>query len=158
MSEKFLEDRSIIVFGGSSGIGRKIVAESAKAGAEVWVVTRNPDNFTKGMQQLTRREKLDVAALHIYPLVADIRDKKQMAEGVGEIKARGFQITDMISSQASGMDKFIDPLFRKHMDTITDLLGGEPDRRNPRPKTGRYRRKVGSYEAGFAGLESSGFC
>lgn len=130
MERLSLEGRSIVVFGGSSGIGRKIAYESAKAGATVYIGTRSPDNFNKGIQQLGRtakREGIDLSTLLPFlPLVADVRDKTQLDRSVKDIQEQGANVTDVVFSQASGMNQFVKSLFDNYIYGITDLMHGIP--------------------------------
>lgn len=120
MSEKVYEDRSILIFGGSSGIGLKAVAEFARQGATVYMGTRMPVNFERAKQQLARREKLNVNNLHIYPFYADVRRKREIEESAQEVGLMGGYLTDVVFCQAGGMDVFTERLFAQHLDPISE--------------------------------------
>lgn len=118
MHERVYGDRTILVLGGSSGIGRKAVAEFARAGATVFVGTRKPENFDWAKQQIARREKLNPDSLIIFPFVADIKNKEQIENAVHDIRRREMAVTDVIFSQAGGMESYTSRLFKEHMDGI----------------------------------------
>lgn len=126
MSEQDYQDRSILVLGGASGIGLKDVADLAKTGANVYLGTRRPSNFEKALQRLTKVERLDVESLAIRPFYADVTDSKQIREAAAGLKEKGPDLTDVIFSQAGGMEGFIKPLFEKHLDSISEYTYGTP--------------------------------
>ncbi len=114
-------ERSILVLGGSSGIGLKAVAELARLGvANVYVGTRSSENFNRARTHLTRKDKLDVGSLPIHPFHADVTDKTQMARASQEIKQKGIEVTDVIFSQAGGMAIYMQSLHKDYLDQITE--------------------------------------
>lgn len=128
-------NRSILVLGGSGGIGLKATAEFARLGvANVYVGTRSPENFDKARTYLARREKLDVSSLPISPFYADVTDKMQVAIALQEIKRKGLGITDVIFSQAAGMETYIDKLFKQYMYPITEHTFETPIYELPKDK------------------------
>lgn len=126
MNERDYQDRTILVLGGASGIGLKDVADFARAGAHVYMGTRKPSNFDKALQRLANVEKLDVGSLAIHPFYADVTDSKQIREAVAGLKEKEPDLTDVIFSQAGGMEGFIQPLFKKHLDSIAEYTYGSP--------------------------------
>lgn len=128
-------NRSVLVLGGSSGIGLKAVAEFARLGvANVYVGTRSADNFDKARTYLARREKLDVESLPITPFYADVTDKMQVTIALQEIKRKGSGITDVIFSQAAGMESYTQKLFSDYMDSITEYTFNTPIYELPKDK------------------------
>ncbi len=114
------KDRSILVLGGSSGIGLKAVAEFVRLGAEnVYLGTSKLENFAAATRYLERREKIEVADV-IKPFCADVTNKAQLAAAATEIRRSGPAITEVIFSQAGGMESFIERMFAKHIDPIVD--------------------------------------
>lgn len=111
-------ERSILVLGGSSGIGLQAVAEFVRLGAaNVYLGTSNLENFDKAKLYLQRREQLEVPPT-VQPFHADVTDKQQIAKAAAEIHARGQGITDVIFSQAGGMDNFMRQLHDQHLDPL----------------------------------------
>ncbi len=115
------EGRSILVLGGSSGIGLEAVAEFKRLGADhVYVGTSNPAHYEDALTKtLQRRKKLDTST-GIHPFVADVTDKMQLATAALAIKRSGVELTDVIFSQAGGMEGFTEKLFSRHIDPIVD--------------------------------------
>lgn len=114
-------NRSILILGGSSGIGLKAVAEFARLGAaNVCVGTTRLENFGRTKAHLTRREKLNVDFLPLHPFHADITSKTQVAQAAQELKTKGIEITDVIFSQAAGMESYTQKLFSDYVDPITE--------------------------------------
>ncbi len=110
---------SILVLGGSSGIGLKAVAEFRRLGAEnIYLGTSKPENFGQALRLLERREKVDVSS-GIYPFPADVMDRTQIAQAAGVIKAKGPKLKYVVYSQAGGMEGFTTRLFSDHLDAIS---------------------------------------
>lgn len=120
-------ERSILILGGSGGIGLKAVAEFSRLGAaNVYIGTRSLENFNKAVEHLTRRERLDTDSLPIRPFHADVTDNSQIAQAAQDIKAKGLGITDVIFSQAGGMEIYMDKLFKDYMNPITEYTFETP--------------------------------
>lgn len=112
-------ERSILVLGGSSGIGLEAVAEFRRLGAaNVYIGTRSVDNYIGALTILERRKKVDVSK-GIEPFIADVTDKAQIEVAAQAAKEQGL-LTDVIFSQAGGMEGFTDELFSHHIDPIVD--------------------------------------
>lgn len=126
MVEKYLEGRSILVFGGVSGIGRKVVAESLRAGVRVYAGALIEEDFNTAIKYWKTREKLDTDNLPVSPFYTDIRDSKQIGQLAKDIKAQGKELTDVIFSQAGGMEGFIQHLRDKHLDPLTPYTLSTP--------------------------------
>lgn len=125
MVDRDLEGRGILVLGGSSGIGLTAVGEFAKAGATVLVGTTKPENFARGMKLLARKEKIDPSTLSIQMFNADITDRKQLRREAFQAKNRGFVLTDVVFSQAAGMEG-VTSRMNVHLDPITDVTFATP--------------------------------
>ena len=144
-------ERSILVLGGSSGIGLKAVAEFARIGAKnVYVGTRSLENFNRARTHLTRREKLDVESLPIHPFYADITDKTQIAQAVKEIKQKGIELTDIIFSQAGGMETYTRKLFADHLDAISEYTFHIPIDELPQDKRSIVEEKLNAMRLDLA--------
>lgn len=120
------QNRPIVIFGGSSGIGLKTVALYAREGAIVYMGTRRQGNFDKAMVQLARRERLDITTVSIHPFVADVTDKMQLLQATRGVKAKGLGVPDVVFSHAIGMDLFMKRLDEKHLDPISEIAYGTP--------------------------------
>jgi len=137
-------ERSILVLGGSSGIGLKALAEFSRIGAaNVYVGTRSLENFNKARDHLAKREKLDVDSLSIHPFHADVTDKTQIAKAAQEIRSKGLGITDVIFSQAGGMETYMKSLFTDYMDPITEHTFNTPIYELPEDKRRIVEDKLG---------------
>src|SRR3989344_1874849 len=144
-------ERSILVLGGSSGIGLMAVSEFARLGAaNIFVGTRSLDNFSKAKAYLARRQKLDVDSLHIHPFHADITDKKQIVQASQEIKQKGKEVTDVIFSQAAGMESYIQRLLADYLDPITKHTFNTPIYELPEDKRRIVEEKLGSMRSALA--------
>jgi 3-oxoacyl-[acyl-carrier protein] reductase len=84
--------RTVLVTGGSNGIGRSVAARFAAAGEQVIITGRNPD-----------RLKQAVADLDVRGVVCDGSDPAQVAALAGEIGPR----LDVIVNNAGGNTDFI---------------------------------------------------
>lgn len=149
MSERVYQDRSILMFGGSSGIGLKTVAHYAREGVTVFMGTRTPQGFEKAMSQLTRREKIDPNTVSIYPFLADVAEKEQIASATKEVKEQGLEVSDVVFSHATGMDIFMKELDERHLDPIAEIAFGIPieelepsDREKVEEKLGKMREDL----------------
>lgn len=125
MVKKELEGRSILVLGGSSGIGLTAVSEFVKAGATVLVGATKPESFERAMRHLTRRGRLDVENLPIHMFNADITDKRQIEREAWQAKNRGVNLTDVVFSQAAGMESITSRL-DTHLDPIIEITFTTP--------------------------------
>src|SRR3989344_4824398 len=144
-------ERSILVLGGSSGIGLMAVSEFARLGAaNIFVGTRSLDNFSKAKAYLARRQKLDVDSLPIHPFHADITDKKQIVQASQEIKQKGKEVTDVIFSQAAGMESYIQRLLADYLDPITKHTFNTPIYELPEDKRRIVEEKLDSMRSALA--------
>lgn len=137
-------ERSFLVFGGTGGIGLKVAAEFAGLGAaNVHVGTRSLENFNRAKTHLARRERLDVDSLPIHPFYADITDKMQIAQASQGIKQKGIEVTDVIFSQAAGMETFTQKLFADHLNPISEHTFQTPIDELPEDKRKIVEEKLG---------------
>lgn len=112
-------ERSILVLGGSSGIGLEAVAHFRGLGAKVYIGSSRGETYLKALDDLERRRRMDVSS-GILPFVADVRNKAQLEQAAVGIKTLGPNLTDVIFSQAGGMESFTEDLFKRHIDPIVD--------------------------------------
>lgn len=113
-------ERSIVVLGGAgvNSIGLEIVADSIRDGVEnVFIGTRNLENYNKALNHLGRRN-IDTSS-GVYPFIADLTRTDQIEQAANEVINLGIVPTDLIFSQAGGMEGFTAELFSKHLDPIS---------------------------------------
>jgi NAD(P)-dependent dehydrogenase (short-subunit alcohol dehydrogenase family) len=81
VSERLLEQKKAVITGGSDGIGLAIARAFAAAGAELWLVARNPDKLAAAADQIRETgaavrwsggDLTDPAAVHA--VAAEVRD------------------------------------------------------------------------------------
>lgn len=112
-------ERSILVLGGSGGIGLEAAAYFRGLGAKVYIGSSRGETYLKALDYLQRRKKMD-ASSGIFPFVADVRDRKQLEQAASGVKTFSPNLTDVIFSQAGGMESFTEELFRRHIDPTVD--------------------------------------
>lgn len=142
-------ERSILVLGGSGGIGLKAVAEFTRLGvANIYVGTRSLENFDKAIERLAKRERINGNSFTIHPFHADVTDKTQIAKAARVIKEKGLGITDVIFSQAGGMETYMQGLFSNHIDQISEDTFTTPIYELPGDK-----RRIVEYKLGLMRLD-----
>ncbi|MGI9019459.1 MAG: SDR family oxidoreductase [Solirubrobacterales bacterium] len=98
------DDRTVIMSGGSRGIGLAIALRLAREGANVAIVakTAEPDPRLPGTIY-TAAEEIEAAGGTALPIVGDIRDEARVAEAVAETVER-FGGIDVVVNNASAIN------------------------------------------------------
>ena len=102
-----LSGRSVLVTGGSSGIGLALVRALHERGAEVVVGTR-------------RRERFDAIAAELgggrlHPFLADLTDPAELDSALAAMTAEAPAVTDLVHSAAGGLEPIVRDLLRRVM-------------------------------------------
>lgn len=97
------EGKTAVVFGGSRGIGKAISVEIAKAGATVYLCSRQEKNVEKAYDELSGM------GLKVVPGVVDVRDYEQVDSFISKAKSETGRI-DMVVNNAGiiGKTPFLD--------------------------------------------------
>ena len=109
MPEIPLEDRSILVTGGSKTIGLAVVIDLHSAGSQVIIGTRSRENYHQVLAAIqTQNPNFD--GERVYPFLADITSPDQIDAALSQLKGKDVRVTDIVLAAAGGMDSFKVPL------------------------------------------------
>lgn len=108
MSEKLLDNKTILISGGSGGIGSACALEAAQEGAHVCLIGRNKDSLQKALSDLPAgNHKSCILDLHkeedIKKIIADTINESGKIDGF--IHAAGYEITKPL--RKTTMDDFL---------------------------------------------------
>ncbi len=91
-----LEAQSVIVTGGSSGIGLAAAVEFAKLGCDLQLIARRPEQLQSARHQVRAHAVNSSQQIDIHP--CDVSQRSQVADTIGAIKRAGFEATVLINS------------------------------------------------------------
>lgn len=111
-----LHGKVALVTGGSRGIGRAIVLELARQGAEVIVNYVRHHNSARETVEAVRE-----AGGRCHMIKANLADADSMAAMFAEIRERHFRLDILISNAASGVLQPMEALKVKHWDWAMDI-------------------------------------
>lgn len=99
-----LQGRTIIMSGGSRGIGEAIAVRAARDGANVALLAKTAEHHPKLPGTIyTAAEAIESAGGHALPIVGDIRDDSAVAAAVA-LTAEQFGGIDIVVNNASALD------------------------------------------------------
>lgn len=103
-SRRSLAGRTLLISGGSRGIGLAIALRAARDGANVALIAKTAEPHPKLEGTIyTAAEQIEAAGGTALPIVGDIRDEARVAEAVAETVAR-FGAIDVCINNASAID------------------------------------------------------
>jgi short-subunit dehydrogenase len=112
-SDPFFAGRTIVVTGGSSGIGRQVASDACACGATV-VITSHDE------QRLRQTEaELRAAGLHIHAFCCDVRDARQVAGLVAYVEQTCGHLDILINNAGYAVYR---PFEESTVDEILDIL------------------------------------
>ncbi len=98
-----LKNKNIFITGTNRGIGKAILTECAKNGANIWAHTRHESNEFKNMiNELS--EKFNV---QIWPIYFDLKDEKAIDEAIKKIKRQKLNLDVLINNAGMMKDDII---------------------------------------------------
>lgn len=119
-----LRDRTALVTGGGTGIGRAIVTGLAEEGARVFFTTRSEATATELQLQLASQ------ALEVFPIVIDVSSEEGPSLLIGKILSAGFS-PDILINNVGDTLGIVDPecgledwraLYRLNLETHVELV------------------------------------
>lgn len=109
-----LENRVVLITGGSSGIGKAIAKACLESGAKVVITCRNEEKLHHAVDEL--RE----VATAIYPMILDNSDVKKMKNAIWEAeRLAGAKLTTLINNAGIALGSF-DHLEEEEFDKVLD--------------------------------------
>lgn len=109
-----LENRVVLITGGSSGIGKAIAKACLESGAKVVITGRNEEKLHHAVDEL--RE----VATAIYPMILDNSDVKKMKDAIWEAeRLAGAKLTTLINNAGIALGSF-DHLEEEEFDKVLD--------------------------------------
>lgn len=103
-STRSLAGRTIIMSGGSRGIGLAIALRAAQDGANVAIVAKTAEPHPKLEGTVyTAAEQIEAAGGKALPIIGDVRDDASVAEAVAQT-AETFGGIDIVVNNASAID------------------------------------------------------
>lgn len=103
-SERTLAGRTILMSGGSRGIGLAIALRAAADGANIAILAKTAEPHPKLEGTIyTAAEQIEEAGGHALPILGDVRDESSVAEAV-ERTAATFGGIDIVVNNASAID------------------------------------------------------
>lgn len=113
-SSGILENRVVLITGGSSGIGKAIAKACLESGAKVVITGRNEEKLHHAVDEL--RE----VAMTVYPLILDNSDVKKMNDAIWEAeRLAGAKLTTLINNAGIALGSF-DHLEEEEFDKVLD--------------------------------------
>lgn len=98
-----LKNKNIFITGTNRGIGKAILTECAKNGANIWAHTRRESNeFKNTINELS--EKFNV---QIWPIYFDLKDEKAIDETIKKIKRQKLSLDVLINNAGMMKDDII---------------------------------------------------
>jgi citronellol/citronellal dehydrogenase len=122
LGEQSLAGRTIIMSGGSRGIGLAIAVRAARDGANVAIIakTDTPDPRLPGTIH-TAAAEIEAAGGHALPIVGDVRDEESVAKAVEQTVAQ-FGGIDIVVNNASAITlQNVGDLPLKRYDLMLDI-------------------------------------
>jgi NAD(P)-dependent dehydrogenase (short-subunit alcohol dehydrogenase family) len=119
MSSDALADRTILITGGTGGVGLAAARAFLARGASVIIGSRDPARYASSAKELGEDG--------VHPFIADITDPAHVERGLDVMYRSGLQPTDVIHSAAGGMEPVLRDLVRL-MTGLRRLRGEEMDR------------------------------
>lgn len=109
-----LENRVVLITGGSSGIGKAIAKACLESGAKVVITGRNEEKLHHAVDEL--RE----VAMTVYPLILDNSDVKKMKDAILEAeRLAGAKLTTLINNAGIALGSF-DHLEEEKFEKVLD--------------------------------------
>lgn len=117
---EFFKDRTIIVTGGGSGIGRCTAHELASLGSHVVIIGRKQEKLDRVVGEIEE----DGGSAHSHS--CDIRDEAKVAETVSRVVERRGQIHGLVNNAGGQYPAPIAAINQKGFETVvrTNLVGG----------------------------------
>ena len=108
-----MDPRTVLITGGSRGIGRAISLRFAKAGARLFI------NYfqNRTAAEKTRRE-VEALGAPVYLHQADLKDEKQIREMFNEVQRQFGGLDILVHSAATGVLRSVTELSGKHWDWV----------------------------------------
>ena len=152
-----LSDRSILVTGGGSGIGRCVAHELAALGAHVTIVGRKRDKLERVAAEITEDGgSVDLATL-------DIRDEVAVKETIAGILERRGRLDGLVNNAGGQFPSPLAMINQKGFETVvrTNLVGGflvarEVFTQSMRDHGGAIVNVVADFWRGMPGMGHSG--
>ena len=110
---KTVKERSVLVTGGSSGIGRSIVMELSRNGYRVATCARQADRLEPV------RQELRAEGFEIFPLVADLQDEGSILDMFDTIRSRFGGVDVLVNSAGLGHEA---PLLSSESEPWREML------------------------------------
>ncbi len=112
-----LSGRSILITGGTAGIGLEAAREAHQRGAELILGTRDPEHFEQVRADLGER---------VHPFVADLVDDASVDAALERLEREALRPTDVIHSAAGGLETLLQDMVRIALG-LRKLRGAEFD-------------------------------
>jgi len=100
-----LENRTVLVTGGSNGTGLALAREAHRLGAAVVVGSRSAERLATISQEL--------GGTRFHPFVADLTDEQASKMALRALAAGGVRLTDLVHSAAGGFEPVVRRLVRR---------------------------------------------
>lgn len=125
--ERSLAGRTILMSGGSRGIGLAIALRAAADGANIAILAKTAEPHPKLEGTIyTAAEQIDEAGGHALPILGDVRDEQSVAEAVAKT-AETFGGIDIVVNNASAIDlSKTDDLAMKKFDLMQSINARGP--------------------------------
>jgi len=109
------KDKSVIVTGASSGIGKAIAMRFAKEGAFVALIARSEDRLKANIEEI---EKFGGKAIYY---TADVRDLQRAQEIVKDFHQKAGRIDILVNNAGATRDKFLIQMKEEDFAEIVDI-------------------------------------
>lgn len=117
MSDPFsLGDKTILVAGGTRGIGQAISLRFARAGAAVVANYLRNEEAARGLQSIAAEEKLPVTLCR-----ADLSSDKGLEQLDRTLSELGSPLSGLVYCAATGVHRALDELTERHFDFVFNL-------------------------------------
>lgn len=117
LKEESFRDRTIIITGGATGLGKSMATYLSRLGANIVICSRKEDNLLKSAEYI-----MEETGNTVLPVVCDVRDTVQIQNVIDE-SIKKFNGIDCLVNNAAG--NFISPTERlspKGFDVIIDIV------------------------------------
>ena len=128
------EDRTYLVTGGGSGIGKGVAAGLAAAGASVMIIGRNPDRLSAAVKEI-EAVKADGGEVRYEP--ADITNEEEATHAVEAATAWHGRLHGAV--HCAGGSLTIGPITQMDSDAVATHRRSEHQRHHVRPQALRPR-------------------